>query len=292
MLLIISDGGNLARETSRILDKLDANYLFHFSSFSNAGFFGKGNAVVGKMSYRSLCRIIDKNNINCVVDIINAPKSDESLVALNVAEDLKLPLIKLIPPTLPFERSNLKKVNIKCDVDYSYESVASKINNTVGNIVFFSKPYNVKAISDLVFDRNSLYVPISSGFDFDVELALEFVIPLLNVKDFDDISSFDGMKGVLKKLEAKLLITDSSFDILDKLKAASELGVNVIFTQNSGYDYKYIYDNLDEFSSILKELFVLDSEENISDYEYKENINKSQLLNKSDALSDSSEHQK
>ena len=114
----------------------------------------------------------------------------------------------------------------------------------------------------------------------------------MNVKDFDDISSFDGMKGVLKKLEAKLLITDSSFDILDKLKAASELGVNVIFTQNSGYDYKYIYDNLDEFSSILKELFVLDSEENISDYEYKENINKSQLLNKSDALSDSSEHQK
>ena len=282
MLLIISDGGNLARETSRILDKLDANYLFHFSSFSNAGFLGKGNAVVGKMSYRSLCRIIDKNNINCVVDIINAPKSDESLVALNVAEDLKL----------PFERSNLKRVNIKCDVDYSYESVASKINNTVGNIVFFSKPYNVKAISDLVFDRNSLYVPISSGFDFDIELALEFGIPLLNVKDFDDISSFDGMKGVLKKLEAKLLITDSSFDILDKLKAASELGVNVIFTQNSGYDYKYIYDNLDEFSSILKELFVLDSEENISDYEYKENINKGQLLNKSDALSDSSEHQK
>ena len=292
MLLIISDGGNLARETSRILDKLDANYLFHFSSFSNAGFLGKGNAVVGKMSYRSLCRIIDKNNINCVVDIINAPNSDESLVALNVAEDLKLPLIKLIPPTLPFERSNLKRVNIKCDVDYSYESVASKINKTVGNIVFFSKPYNVKAISDLVFDRNSLYVPISSGFDFDIELALEFGIPLLNVKDFDDISSFDGMKGVLKKLEAKLLITDSSFDILDKLKAASELGVNVIFTQNSGYDYKYIYDNLDEFSSILKELFVLDSEENISDYEYKENINKGQLLNKSDALSDSSEHQK
>ena len=41
MLLIISDGGNLARETSRILDKLDANYLFHFSSFSNAGFFGE-----------------------------------------------------------------------------------------------------------------------------------------------------------------------------------------------------------------------------------------------------------
>ena len=70
----------------------------------------------------------------------------------------------------------------------------------------------------MVFDRNSLYVPISSGFDFDIELALEFGIPLLNVKDFDDISSFDGMKGVLKKLEAKLLITDSSFDILDKLK--------------------------------------------------------------------------
>ena len=41
-------------------------------------------------------------------------------------------------------------------------------------------------------------------FDFDIELALEFGIPLLNVKDFDDISSFDGMKGVLKKLEAKL----------------------------------------------------------------------------------------
>lgn len=292
MLLIISDGGNLARETSRILDELKANYLFHFSSFSNAGFFGKGNAIVGKMSYRSLCRIIDKNNINCIVDIINAPKSDESLVAINVAEDLKLPLIKLVSPTLPFERSLLKKINIKCDVDYSYESVASKINNTVGNIVFLSKPYNVKAIADLVFDRNSLYVPISSSFDFDVELALEFGIPILNVKDFDDISGCDGIKDVLKNLEAKLLITDSSLDVLDKLKAASELGVDVIFTQNSGYDYKYIYDNLSEFSSILEELFILDSEENISNYEYKGNINESQLSNKSDAQTVSSEHQK
>lgn len=292
MLLIISDGGNLARETSRILDELKANYLFHFSSFSNAGFFGKGNAIVGKMSYRSLCRIIDKNNINCIVDIINAPKSDESLVAINVAEDLKLPLIKLVSPTLPFERSLLKKINIKCDVDYSYESVASKINNTVGNIVFLSKPYNVKAIADLVFDRNSLYVPISSGFDFDVELALEFGIPILNVKDFDDISGCDGIKEVLKNLEAKLLITDSSLDVLDKLKAASELGVNVIFTQNSGYDYKYIYDNLSEFRSILEELFILDSEKNISNYEYKGNINESQLSNESDAQTISSEHQK
>lgn len=292
MLLIISDGGNLARETSRILDELKANYLFHFSSFSNAGFFGKGNAIVGKMSYRSLCRIIDKNNINCIVDIINAPKSDESLVAINVAEDLKLPLIKLVSPTLSFERSLLKKINIKCDVDYSYESVASKINNTVGNIVFLSKPYNVKAIADLVFDRNSLYVPISSSFDFDVELALEFGIPILNVKDFDDISGCDGIKDVLKNLEAKLLITDSSLDVLDKLKAASELGVDVIFTQNSGYDYKYIYDNLSEFSSILEELFILDSEENISNYEYKGNINESQLSNKSDVQTVSSEHQK
>lgn len=168
----------------------------------------------------------------------------------------------------------------------------SKINNTVGNIVFLSKPYNVKAIADLVFDRNSLYVPISSGFDFDVELALEFGIPILNVKDFDDISGCDGIKEVLKNLEAKLLITDSSLDVLDKLKAASELGVNVIFTQNSGYDYKYIYDNLSEFRLILEELFILDSEKNISNYEYKGNINESQLSNESDAQTVSSEHQK
>ena len=46
MLLIISDGGNLARETSRILDKLDANYLFHLSQMQV--FWGKVMRLLGK----------------------------------------------------------------------------------------------------------------------------------------------------------------------------------------------------------------------------------------------------
>lgn len=254
MLLVLSKGGRGAREISECLSRNDGKFMFWFEDLSEAGGFGKGDVIVGKLSYRSLLRTVKQNRITGIIDSIPTPEAHGSLVALNVAEDLKLPLAKLIRPTVP------KNISVAADpkkvdtvIEYSYEKVASKINNTVGNAVFLSRPVNVRIIAEKVFDRNALYVPIAEGAEFDVDLALGYGVPLLNVKQYNDFFGREGILRVLKDTEAKLLITDSAADISDKLAAAGEAGAQVIFTQSSGYDYENIFDNLNGLEGFLEE---------------------------------------
>ena len=271
MLLILSKGGRGVKELTERLSALSAEYMFHFESLSQAGGFGKGDVMVGPLGYKSLARMVRQYNISAIVDIISTPADHGSLVAINVAEDMKLPLIKYIEPTVPRNVGNLLG-GVKCGVDYSYASVAAKINNTVGNAVFFSKPMNVRVITEQVFDRNALYVPIRAAAEFDVDLALEYGVPLLNVREYNDFGGRAGIEKVLRDTQAKLLITDSAMDIADKLSAAGETGAEVVFTQSSGYEYKYIYDSYDALCGFLEERSLLNKNRVYDDPETEEEM--------------------
>ncbi len=260
MLLVLSSGGRGAREISDRLTRAKADYIFHFEDFAAAGGFGKGDVIVGKLSYRSLARIVRQNRVSAIIDSIRTPDAHGSLAALNVAEDMKIPLIKLIRPTVPRNVSvAADPEKVKCGVDYSYAGVAAKINNTVGGAVFLSRPINVRVIAEKVFDRNALYVPIPAAPEFDVDLALQYGVPLLNVKQYNDFGGKEGIAEVLKDAEAKLLITDSALNISDKLAAAGEVGAEVIFTQTSGFDYENIFDNTEALTGFLEEKGLLGS---------------------------------
>ena len=78
-------------------------------------------------------------------------------------------------------------------------------------------------------------------------------MPLLNVKQYNDLGGKEGILDVLKDAEAKLLITDSALNISDKLAAAGEAGAEVIFTQTSGFDYEHIFDNTEALTGFLEE---------------------------------------
>lgn len=261
MFLVISDGGAAAHALSNALDSCGAEYVYQFETLAGAGEFGHGSVIVGKITYRGLKRVINKNNVTAVIDTISVPQSETSLVVQAVADDLKIPVIKIIAPTVRFDA--LRSADVKADfsVNYSYKDIAAKINNTVGNAVFFAKPYNVRAIADLVFDQKELFVPIKSGASFDVDLALEFGIPILNVREFESFSGVSGIKRVLEEFDAKLMITDSEIDIYDKLSAAEMTGAEVVFTQNTGIEYELIFDNLDSFCEFLRSSELLNSGE-------------------------------
>ncbi len=261
MFLVISDGGSRTREVSQFLDACGAEYMFHFSKFSDAGEFGKGDVIVGKLSYRSLMRTVRRNRINAIIDVVGAPEAYESLVAKSVAFELGIILIKLIPPVLPMDRAYAESINKNFSVVYSYKAIAAKINNTVGNAVFFTKPYTAAIIAESVFDLNDLYAPIASGAEFDVDLALEFGIPIMNVKDFDGFSGVDGIKNVLDSTEAKILVTDSACEAAEKLEAAAQSGAEVIFTQNTGYEYEHIFDDYGSLAEFMAEMRLIGTSE-------------------------------
>lgn len=251
MILVLSDGGSKSDELYRFLNILDLPSIFHFSSFSEAGTFGKGKTIVGKASFKSFKRILIKNQINCVIDVIDAPMSDASRVMLEAAEELSIPVIKVILPVFRLNSGIAENIGVSVKSDYSYKSAAEVVNNTYGNVLFLASPYNVKAVADLVFDRGALYAPIPSGIEFDVDLALEFGIPLLNVIAVDDFSGASGIENVINMVDARLIVTDSSSEIFNKLEAASKTDCKVLFIQNTGLEYKYIVDNFDELSELL-----------------------------------------
>ena len=280
MLLVLSSGGRRAAELAERLSALGADYIFHFESFGEAGGFGKGDVIVGKLSYRGLARIVKKNRVSAIADIIEAPASHGSLAAANVAEDLKIPLVKLIEPTVPRGLSvSADPSKVACETEYSYSAVASRINNTVGNAVFFSRPMNVRVIAEQVFDRSALYVPILAGGEFDVDLALQYGVPLMNVKEYDSITGKDGMLNILRDTGAKLLITDSALGISDKLAAAGEVGARVIFTQSCGFEYENIFDNIEALCGFLEENGLLTAERDFDGPEGAEEPKNKELIN-------------
>lgn len=262
MILVLSGGGVISSELYEFFESNNIPNIFYFGSFEDAGNFGKGNTIVGKASYRGFRRTLYKNKIHCVVDILSEPCSAASRAVMAATEDMNIPIVKFALPTMRLSVDALQgiadKAGISAVCDNSYARVAEKINNTVGNVLFLANPYNVRAIADLVFDRSALYVPISGGAEFDVELALEFGIPLMNVIAVDNFSGRAGIEKVINKVGAKILVTDSSSEIFDKLDAASETGCSVIFTQNTGLDYKHMANDFDSLKVILDKYACLD----------------------------------
>lgn len=252
MILVLSDGGSKSDELYRFLDIMGLPSIFHFNSFSEAGTFGKGSTIVGKASFKSFKRILIKNHIDCVIDVIDAPMSAASRIMIEAASELNIPMIKVILPIFRLNPGIVENIGVSVESDYSYKSAAETVNNTFGNVLFLANPYNVKAVADLVFDRGALYAPIPSGIEFDVDLALEFGIPLLNVIAVDDFSGAAGIENIINMVDARLIVTDSSSEVFDKLEAASKTGCKVLFIQSTGLEYKYIVDNFDELSELIE----------------------------------------
>lgn len=270
MILVLADSDIMTQSLQSFLSENKIDYIFHFSTISDAGAMGKGDAIVGKASYKGFRRILIKNNIRCVIDVISEKQSKTSYTAIDICNELKIPIIKFVSPTLLLKQEIVEKYNINCVVDYSYLGVAEKINNTVGNVLFLAKSYNVKTISDLVFDRNDLYTLIPSGFQFDVDLALEFGIPIMNVIAVDDINNEGVIKQIIENLDIKILVTDTSADVFKKFNLVKDSGIEIIFTQDTGIEYLNIADDYDSVISFINETIQVESESDI-DEQFEDN---------------------
>lgn len=268
MILVLSDGGLISSELYDFLSSEGIKSVFHFSSFEDAGNFGKGHTIVGKAGYRSFVRELRRGRISAVIDIIEEPCSKTSAVMLAAAGDLGIPVIKLAVPVCRFDfriaESFAEHAGVVIKRDYSYASVAETINNTVGNVLFLARPYNVRAIAELVFDRSALYAPILGGSEFDVGLALEYGIPILNITEVDGLSGEDKIKKLIDRFEARLVVSDDPLEAAETIKAVSDRKADLIFIQNTGLDYEYMTESFDMLRETLKKCLA-DRTDNISD---------------------------
>ena len=82
MILVLSGGGNEAREFAALLEREHIPHLCVFSSFADAGSYGRGNAVVGRMKQSSLEGIFRRNPIRGVVDVMAGGNNGQSAAAM------------------------------------------------------------------------------------------------------------------------------------------------------------------------------------------------------------------
>ena len=231
MILVLSGGGNEAREFAALLERDHIPHLCVFSSFADAGSYGRGNAVVGRMKQSSLEGIFRRNPIRGVVDVMAGGNNGQSAAAMAACGECGMPYVKYL--RLPIARGAYDHVM----VSGSYRAAADYINAHLGHVLFYAMPETVRMIAGQVLDQSCLYTPILRGISFDVELALEFGIPLVNVMELDGIDGVAAVSNAIERIDAKLLICDGATSILDKVSAAEQKKIQMIVTHKMGIEY-------------------------------------------------------
>ena len=102
-----------------------------------------------------------------------------------------------------------------------------------------------KAIASYADEKEyKIFVTVRKSPVFDVEKALEYSIPLLNVKEFEEFTKADEIKKAIEKLEiGQVIFTEEG--ITDELiDVAKDKGVKVYNTHSAGIEYPYCVNNM------------------------------------------------
>lgn len=230
MILVLSGSGEEAREMMGALKQERIDHLCFFTSFADAGNYGSGNAFVGRLSVQGAKDLLRQNVITGVLDVLTEGNQEQSLVMMEACEQAKVPYVKYLKlqSTFSYDRA---------EVFATYTALAEAVDKLSGKVLFYARPETVRQIAKRVTDVSRMYVPIPRGIRFDVELALEFGIPLLQVMENDGIDGEDAVRHAIERCGAELLVCDGSGGTMDKLAVAEERGIPILFTHTMGIEY-------------------------------------------------------
>ena len=234
MILILSDGGKKVAEIEKQLKLHNDKYVFMFSDFIAASRFGKGNVIIGKPSKREIEKAYRENKIDSVIDAIEKPVSKLSQAALS-ALDGKIKYVKLV----------------KCneydgaEIVLSYKMLGEKVKAIKKNTLIYGSAAVTGAIASRAGEKeDKIFVTVKKSPVFDVEKALKYFIPLLNVKEFDAFTKTDEIKQAIEKLSiGQVIFTEEN--VTDELiETVKEMGAKVYVTHSAGIEYPYCVNNM------------------------------------------------
>lgn len=228
MILLLSGGGGEARELSALLEQKEIPTLCLFQSFADAGAYGRGNAVVGRLDSREMEKLFKREAVAGVVDAASEGTA-QSLAAMEACRACRIPYVKYL--RLAAEDGPLVRAA------GSYRIAAREVNHCSGPALFYAKPETVRTIAERAAEPSRLYTPIPRGISFDVTLAMEFGLPLVNVLEMDGIHGADAVCRAIDRIGAKALVCDGSMGIVDKLEAAARREILTIVTHSMGIEY-------------------------------------------------------
>lgn len=234
MIMILSDGGTNTAEVEKQLKLHGDEYCLFFSDVISASRYAKGNVLIGKATRWCMAKVYAENNITAVIDITEKTNSKLSRAAL-----LACP-------------KNIKYVKcVRCEAVegakscLSYKQLADKIKNSKGNALIYAQPETVSEISRLAGEFSSkIYVVLPKDIVFDVDRALKYSIPLLNVIEMDMTDEKESVALAVEKVDADMVIFAAETEkIEEKAMSARSVGAEVIVTHSMGIEYPKIFSN-------------------------------------------------
>ncbi len=234
MIMVLSDGGKFTAEVEKQLNLHNDKYVFFFSDVIAASRFGKGNVIIGKPSKREMARVFSENKIDGVIDATEKPVSKLSQAALSACND-KIKYVKLV----------------KCgkyegaETIFSYKDIADRIKRCKDNTLIYGTGAVTKGIAKLTEgNENKIFVTVKKSPVFDVEKALEYSIPIFNVKEYDAFSKADEMKKAIDTLSVGQVVFIEEEISEDMIEVGKQMGVKLILTHSMGIDYPVCVNNM------------------------------------------------
>ena len=244
MILVLSGSGSEAREFSAVLDKEEIGYLCMLPTLKEAAAYGSGNLMVGKFDSVQMEELFRSEGISGVADV-DAGGNDMSRVTMAACENAGIPYVKYLP--LPDVGRDLVT-----GMAGSYREIAEGINCLSGAAILYTTPAAASAIAALVENPEKLYTPVLQNGSFDVENALEYGLPLLNVIAVDCVDGVDAVSQLILRLDAKLLICDGSRGISDQIAAADSANIPLVLAHKTGIDYTRTAWSMDALLRVLR----------------------------------------
>lgn len=244
MILVLSGNGSEARTFSAILNQENLEHLCVLPTLKEAAAYGSGNLVVGKFDNQKLEELFQEEKITGVADV-DAGGNDMSRVAMATCRKWNLPYVKYLP--LPETGRDLVT-----GMAGSYREIAEGVNCLSGAAVLYTAPAAAAAIAGMVEDSGKLYAPIPREGRFDVAKALAYGLPLRNVVEMDYVEGEEAIQAFIQKVDAKLLICDGTYGVIDQIAVADRENIPVIMTHKTGMDYTLTAWSADALVRVLR----------------------------------------
>lgn len=234
MIMILSDGRGGTAEAEKQLRLHGDNYCVFFSDVVSASRYAKGNVLIGSAARSNLAKAYAENNIDVVLDVTEKPYSKLSRAALSACRG-KMRYVKYVNCD---EYDGAKRC-------LSYGDVAENIKKYSGRVLICAAPETVSAIAELAGDSASeIYVVLKKDIVFNVERALEYSIPLVNVIEADFECGNDTVPAIKKVGAGLVVIAENSEDTEERVESALSAGADVIVTHSSGVEYPNVFADI------------------------------------------------
>lgn len=244
MILVLSGSGSEARAFSATLNQENMEHLCVLPCLKEAATFCSGNLVVGKFDSEKMEELFRTEKITGVADI-DAGGNDMSRVAMAACENAGIPYVKYLP--LP----DMGRMLVSGTAG-SYREVAEGINCLSGSVILYTTPAASFAIAQMVEKPDKLYTPVLRDGSFDVEQALKYGLPLLNVIAVDNPEGVENISEMIGRVDAKLLVCDGSRGVEDQIAAADAAKIPLVLTHKTGIDYTQTAWSFDALLRVLR----------------------------------------